>query len=335
MSINPTPLVSVAMTAYNAGRHIDAAIASVAAQTFTDFELLVVDDRSTDNTRQIAADWAQRDARVKLLDCPDKGRVPALNRCLTAAGGAWFAVLDADDVAYPNKFAAQLAYLAAHPDVGVLGSDNRIIDGAGQPLARPPINRPQSHADLTADMEAGIMLLHSTMIARTDIMRAIGGYRAPFRYSQDYDLYLRLAMVTQMVNLPDQLVDYRVYPEQVSTAQLVAQIQSARIAWLGHQVRQAGRADPLDQLSTLPELGTLEQLFAIPGADDMVRARIAEGILYSPQSLAGNGYRPVIDHIARNGGDRRYWRSAARLLRAGYLRQAAGMAAALLRAKVA
>ena len=324
-----TPAISVAMTACNVAPYIAPAIESLLAQTYDDFEVLIVDDRSTDGTRAMADALALRDSRVRVLACGEKGRVPALNHLLAEARGAWFAVFDADDVARPDKFEKQMAFLAAHPDHGVVGSDNRIIGPDGQPLARPPIDRPLGHEALTADMENGIKLLHSTMVARTELVRRVGGYRAPFRFSQDYDLYLRLARAARMANLPDKLVDYRIYPGQVSTRHLVAQTLSAVVAWLSHCARVGGRPDPLAGQNTLPALGTLETLFAVPGADTYARKKIVDRIIFSPETLAGDGYHPLLDHIREAGACAELWRAAARMLKAGYPGKAARVGLAL------
>lgn len=323
------PQITVAMTAFNAEAYIGPAIESMLVQTHGDFELLVVDDRSSDGTRAVAEMLAARDPRVRPVDSPEKGRVPALNTILGQARGEWFAVFDADDIARPDKLERQMAFLAAHPDHGVVGSDNRVIGAHGELLSRPPIDRPCTHEALTADMESGIKLLHSTMVARTDLVRQAGGYRSPFRFSQDYDLYLRLAQLTRMANLPDKLVDYRVYSEQVSTKHLVAQTLSAVVAWLGHRARSEGRADPLDRMAALPALGTLESLFGVPDADAYAREKIVARIIFSPETLAGDGYRALLDHIGEAGASPDLWRAAGRMLKAGYPGKAACVGLAL------
>lgn len=330
MKVSPaSPSVTIAMTAYNVAPYIGAAIESLLAQTYGDFELLIVDDQSNDASRAVAERFAAADGRVQLVASGEKGRVPALNRILGEARGAWFAVFDADDVARPDKFERQMAFLKANPDHGVVGSGNRTINADGRLLVSPPFDRPLRHEDLIADMESGIKLLHSTMIARTELVRQVGGYRAPFRYSQDYDLYLRLAGVTRMANLEEKLVDYRVYSDQVSTRHLVAQTLSATVAWYSHRARAQGQADPLSGMSALPALGTLDHLFGVTGADAHARARIIERIVYSPETLAGDGYSPLLDHIREAGASATLWRAAARMLKAGFPGKAARVGLAL------
>jgi hypothetical protein len=317
------------MTAYNAERFIAAAIESVLNQSFGDLELLVVDDRSEDRTGAIAASYAARDPRIRLIASDRKGRVPALNRTLEEARAPWFAVHDSDDVALPDKFERQMAFLAAHPEYGVIGSDNELIGPDDAPVVRPPVVRPLDHEAMTADMEAGILLLHSTMIARTDIMRAIGGYRAPFAYSEDYDIYLRLAVATRMANMPERLLRYRVYPEQVSTKHLVVQTYRAVVAWLSHRARLEGRPDPVAGLEELPPLGSLDALFGLVGTDRYVREKIVQRMIFCPATLAGDGFPLLLDHIAESGARGELWRAAARLLKAGHPHRAARLGFAL------
>lgn len=325
-----SPVISVAMTAYNGERHLAEAIDSILAQSFADFELLVVDDRSTDNSRAVIEACASRDPRVRLVECAAKGRVPALNAIIDQSRGPWFAVMDADDVAHPERFARQMAFLAANPGHGMVGTDTVLIGPDSQPIERPFAPRPCSHDEIVANLEEGVVMLHSAMIARTDLVREVGKYRAPFVTSQDYDLFLRLSTCTRMANLPDRLVSYRIYPEQVSTQKLVEQTLAAVVAWHSHLSRLEGRYDPVEGLERLPELGSLDLLFARKGVDAYARKRIINRISYAPDLLAGEAKDILIKHIREVPSRKALWRLAPRLALAGFLLESAQVAAALL-----
>jgi glycosyltransferase involved in cell wall biosynthesis len=325
-----SPAISVAMTAYNGERHLAEAIDSILAQTFPHFELLIVDDHSTDQSRSIIEASAARDPRVRLVECAAKGRVPALNAIIDRARGEWLAVMDADDVAHPLRFERQMAFLAAHTSHGMIGTDTELIGPDSQPIERPFAQRPCSHEEITANLEEGVVMLHSAMIARTGLVREVGKYRAPFVTSQDYDLFLRLSTRTKMANLPDKLVSYRIYPEQVSTAKLVEQTLAAVVAWHSHLSRLEDRYDPIEGLERLPELGTLDTLFGRKGVDAYARKRIINRISYAPDLLAGEAKDILIRHIREVPSRRQLWRLAPRLALAGFLLESAQVAAALL-----
>ena len=135
------PRVSVLMTSYNPGAFVKPAIDSVLAQTFQDFELILVEDGSHDGAKEIARAYAAADTRFRLIDLPKNiGRTPALNLALREAKGEYAAVLDADDLAAPERFALQVALLDARPNVVVVSSHVRLIDKAGNVVGRicPP-----------------------------------------------------------------------------------------------------------------------------------------------------------------------------------------------------
>src|SRR3954452_3787995 len=129
-----SPKVSVAMPVYNSERYLAKAVESILAQTFTDFEFLIVDDGSTDASRAILENYAARDQRIKLVSRPNTGYLIALNEMLERSLGYYVARMDADDVALPQRFERQVKYLDDHPECVLLGSRVTIIDPDGDPL---------------------------------------------------------------------------------------------------------------------------------------------------------------------------------------------------------
>src|SRR4051812_48570442 len=128
------PVISVLLPAYNAARYVTEAVETILAQTYADFEFLIVDDGSTDDTSRILARNAGRDPRIQLVSRPHTGVVIALNDRLARARGEFVARMDADDVAMPTRFDRQMRYLTDHPDCVMVGSRVLVIDSGGVPL---------------------------------------------------------------------------------------------------------------------------------------------------------------------------------------------------------
>src|SRR5512135_2066099 len=128
------PAVSVMMPVYNAQRYVAEAIESILAQTFTDFEFLIIDDGSTDGSLPILERYARRHDRIRLISRANTGYLVALNEMLGIARGEFIARMDADDIALPERFERQLCYLADHPGCVMVGSRVIIIGPDGSPL---------------------------------------------------------------------------------------------------------------------------------------------------------------------------------------------------------
>jgi hypothetical protein len=164
---------------------------------------------------------------------------------------------------------------------------------------------------------------------RRDLVLAVGGYHAAFRHCEDLDLWLRLASRTRLCSIPERLIRYRHYPDQVSSRHATEQQVGAAVAVLAYHERKAGRPDPTEQLDRLPPIDALDELFGREGVSRGVRARVAPGLLYSRAGLCGEGFDIVRRHI-REGGERAgMWRTVARLVRFGEPARAAMLALTL------
>lgn len=187
--------LSVLLPCRDAARHLPEAIASIEAQTFGDFEVVAVDDGSTDATPALLAVWARRDPRVRLLRSPARGIAPALALALAEARGELVARMDADDVAEPERFERQVAYLDAEPGVAACGCRVRyfprevVRDGAVRYEAW--LNSLVGPASLARDIFVECPIAHPALVARRAALEAVGGYRDP-GWPEDYDLLLRL-----------------------------------------------------------------------------------------------------------------------------------------------
>jgi glycosyl transferase family 2 len=195
------------MPLYNAERYVREAIGSVLAQTYTDFELLVRDDGSTDGSAAAVAEFAQ-DPRVRFTR-NDRNRGVSWSRqaVLEDARGDYIAVLDADDVAFPHRLARQVAFLDAHPDIAVLGSAFEVIDRDG--VVRQQVRVPVRPEVIRWMLLFGSCIAHSSVMYRREAVLRGGGYRADMLVSEDYDLWVRLAGTNRIAQLDDVLVRWR------------------------------------------------------------------------------------------------------------------------------
>lgn len=204
------PLISVVMPVKNVpARHLDPAASSILAQTERRFEFLIVDDGSTDDTHARCLAWAGRDARIRVLRSRGQGVAAALNEGIAAARAEFIARMDGDDLAAPTRFAAQLDYLRSHPDCVVLGTDMILIDPDGAPLAR--VRQETEHEAILDRLlhGAGGAICHPAAMLRRSAVQRVGGYDDEFDCSQDLDLFLRLAEVGRLANLPEPPLRYR------------------------------------------------------------------------------------------------------------------------------
>jgi glycosyltransferase involved in cell wall biosynthesis len=185
--------VSVIMPAYNVAAYIGAAIDSVKAQTVADWELLVVDDGSTDTTWELVRRLTVGDARIRLLQKPNGGISSARNMALAVSTGEFIAILDSDDVWEPTYLAEQLAVFARHPEVDVVTGNGWFLGSRlnGQ-LARPfPDPRPQPTLQTILADETSIFIMS---LFRRRVYEAIGGFDEALRSNEDYDYWLRSAL---------------------------------------------------------------------------------------------------------------------------------------------
>jgi cellulose synthase/poly-beta-1,6-N-acetylglucosamine synthase-like glycosyltransferase len=217
-----SPLVSVLTPAYNSAKFIRQTLESALSQTFTNFEMIVIDDGSTDDTRLIADSYAARDPRFRVISQPNGGIAAARNSGMRVARGQYFALLDSDDVWLPCYLADQLAILAAHPEIAVLSANainfGGVFDGTPLLATWPRRIRHVSLLELVA-VEDSLCILS---IFRREVSDAIGGFDATLRRSEDYDLWLRAAAAGYRIAVnPQPLGLYRRRPDSVSADEVL------------------------------------------------------------------------------------------------------------------
>lgn len=200
------PIVSVVMAVYNGEQYLRQALKSILTQTFADFELIVVDDGSTDSTIDILNDC--HDSRLVLLRNEENiGQTRSLNRGLAVAQGRYIARQDADDLSYPARFASQVAYLDAHPEVGLLGSSYNVIDAAGEVIERRTV--PTDNDTIQRILVRRNCFAHGSVMMRRDVLARAGNYHEALWSIQDYDQWLRMAEQAQVANLAEPLYAWR------------------------------------------------------------------------------------------------------------------------------
>ncbi len=222
------PAVSVLMGVRDGAPWVGEAVQSVLAQTAPDLELIVVDDGSADATGDLLA--AIKDSRLRIERQAPTGLTRALNRALRLARAPLLARLDADDLALPERLARQQAFLAAHPEVGLLGTAAREVDRAGREIAL--VTPPREDRAIRRALIRENPFVHSSVVVRRAALERVGGYDESLPVAQDYDLWMRLSRVTALANLAEPLVIRRLVPGRVSAARDTARIRAElRVRW--------------------------------------------------------------------------------------------------------
>ncbi|SDS34663.1 Glycosyltransferase involved in cell wall bisynthesis [Pseudomonas asplenii] len=207
------PLISVVLPVYNGQPFLVEAIDSILAQSVTDFELIVIDDGSSDGSLGILREYERKDPRVRVFTQKNQGLTSTLNKALELAEGQWVARMDQDDIALPFRFERQLDYLV-HSNVDLVGSWVKRFGSSDQRTVRLP----ESEAAIKMEMLFGSPFAHPTVMMSADLARQLR-YDPSCDKAEDYDLWVRAAIAGwKMANVPEVLLLYRVHPAQISTA---------------------------------------------------------------------------------------------------------------------
>jgi glycosyltransferase involved in cell wall biosynthesis len=229
------------MAVYNGRAYVEEAIESILRQTFTQFEFLIIDDASTDDTTQRIDRF--RDPRIRLIrNETNLGLTRSLNRGLAVARGALIARQDADDVSHESRLAAQVGFLEQQPNVVVVGAQCRYVDSRGRPRNVAPWPKSTSTMAIRWQLLFDGPFIHtSVMFRRAVIWDELGGYDESFVTSQDFELWSRVASHGfEMRNLDAKLVDFRVHDGSVSTRYRLESAAKLRAVFLGTLVAQLG-----------------------------------------------------------------------------------------------
>jgi hypothetical protein len=209
-----SPKITVVIPVHNGAAHIREAVDSILTQTFTDFECLVIDDASSDDTVRILQ--AFKDPRLRLIESRDRLYITgALNLGLSQAKGAYVARMDGDDIALPDRLRIQFDYLEAHPDTGLCGGLARAFGTRQGLLFRPPL----SHGEIQSYALFDSPFIHPTVMLRRDaFLRNQLTFDPAFRHCEDYELWSRAIRLFPCANLNRVVLHYRVHPGGVTQA---------------------------------------------------------------------------------------------------------------------
>lgn len=277
------PLVSVVLPVFNAEPYVRDALHSVLGQTLADFEVIAIDDGSTDASGRILAALAGMDARVRHVSRGNRGLTHTLNEGLEAARAPYVAIMNADDVALPDRLRLQAAFLDAHPRVAAVGGQVTLMLADGTP--GPATSLPCDPAAVRRFLDTMSPFAHPAVMLRRQDVLAVGGYRAQIEPAEDYDLWLRLAERFDLANLPNVLLRYRLHAGQATAARFESVAVATLIAQAAARMRRAGGADPLDGRSPL-DRSHAEQLGISPSA---IATRAIEAALGRSESLLACG----------------------------------------------
>lgn len=209
------PSVTVLMPVYNAEQYVRAAVESILAQSFSDFEFLVINDASMDRTRAIIS--AYPDKRIRIVDNEKNlGLTSSLNKGLRLAAGALIARQDADDVSLSDRLAQQVDFLRRHQDVALVGTQAWVINGSGH-YKGIIADKCREDGSIRWDLLFDNSFIHTTVMFRKDIiLDKLGGYDESFAFCQDYDLWSRTALGHHVHNLASRQVLYRIHSDSMT-----------------------------------------------------------------------------------------------------------------------
>ncbi|GAB1545552.1 hypothetical protein NUACC21_82280 [Scytonema sp. NUACC21] len=212
------PKISVLMSVYNGSRYLRESVESILNQTFTDFEFVIINDASTDNTWEILAEYAKKDARIILIQNQENlGLTKSLNKGLKIVKAEYIARQDADDVSLPERLAKQVSLLDRYPNIALVSCDIEYVDFEGYLIGKDQ--------NVCSPELVGWYLLfynrvagHSQVIFRRELVINLNGYCERYRYSQDYELWCRIIKVSQIYILPEVLLKQRRHKKSISFA---------------------------------------------------------------------------------------------------------------------
>jgi glycosyltransferase involved in cell wall biosynthesis len=208
-------MISVLMPVYNSENFLEESIKSILNQSYTNFEFLIYDDNSTDNSKAIIKKFKQQDSRIKFFfNNKNNGYAKLLNKMIFDAKYNFLARMDSDDISEKTRLEKQLNFLLQNPKVSIVGSFIEIIDKKGNFVRKSkyPIN----YLEIKSALRDYCAFSHPTTMLRADFVKKLGGYRTNMEPVEDYDLWTRLAQVSTMHNLPEYLLKYRLHIDSVS-----------------------------------------------------------------------------------------------------------------------
>ena len=233
MKLIDSPLVSVLMPVYNGEKYLKEAIDSILNQTYTNFEFIIINDGSTDNSEAIILSYG--DSRIVYIKNPENYKlIQTLNIGFTLAKGRYIARMDADDISHPDRLQKQVQFLDINEDYGLVGSGVNLLHGAN----KSQLLYHTDHASLKFALAFYCPFIHPSIMLRKEVIKDMDAVcDSNYVHAEDYELWTRLSFITKMANLPEYLLDYRIHDAQISSLNSLTQIELAntiRVNYLKH-----------------------------------------------------------------------------------------------------
>ncbi len=256
--------VSVIMPVYNSQDFLPEAIESILSQTFRDFEFIIMDDCSTDNSLAIALDYQKHDARIRIHHHEQNiGIVGARNTGLELAQGKYVAWMDSDDVSMPERIEKQFLFMESHPEVGVTGANAIMIDEKGNFLF--DIQMPQSHILITWAFCFYDPIINPTVMANRELCIRAGGYRDLAKdrseyFPEDYDLWVRLSNQSRFHNFNEPLLKLRKHGKNITSTRLQSTLRNSSLICREYLQSISGQEISLTPVEMIWEIATFPNL---------------------------------------------------------------------------
>lgn len=283
--IGHAPVVSVVMSVFNAGPFLAAAVQSISRQDYTDYELIAVDDGSTDDSLAQLRRLAAGDQRIRVAARPHAGIVDAVSHGLALARGRYIARMDADDICAPGRLARQVAFLDDHADCVAVSGRGLLVDPEGRPLGLLPFRKDHQAIERSLLQGSAAGFIQGAAMIRAESLRQVGGYRKEFDLAEDLDLFLRLAQVGRLHNLPCVVYLWRQHLGSVSHARWDVQFRAAQAAVRDALLRRGMPVRAAERLKQAPRRSLEERQLA------WARIAAAAGLIGTSGRYLGRGLR--------------------------------------------
>ncbi|MGL2995217.1 glycosyltransferase family 2 protein [Flavobacterium sp. TSSA_36] len=219
------PFISVILPVYNASKFLTESIKSMLEQTFTNFELIIINDGSTDNSQSIIESFD--DKRIRVFQKPNTGLIDSLNLAVAHSRGSWIARMDADDISAPNRLEEQIKFIDS--GVAVIGTQVTLIDENGKPYGKTKLaTNPE---EILANLKKHISnVVHPSVLINKTLLLKVGGYDPKMHVAEDYDLWLRISKIGKIININQSLLSLRKHGDNISSNKLSISVENCLIS---------------------------------------------------------------------------------------------------------
>lgn len=245
--------ISVVMPVYNGSLYLREAIESILGQTYSDFEFIIIDDGSVDNSKAIVEEYARRDKRIKLISRANKGYSDTVNEGVEIACGIYIAMMDQDDISLPNRFEKEVEFLDKNQDYVAVGTLSELIGPEGDRINC--LFQIIGHENIDNEHMAcrGGAIIHPSAMIRKEALIRVSGYRKEFKQAPDLDMLLRLAEIGKLENINEVCFLYRMHPDSMGNSARAEQKSNAmKAVYAACERRNVPRPDFADDSNINP-----------------------------------------------------------------------------------